>query len=119
MPLEQKQPTKSLDDRTVDILEKITVLSYLPKYPPEEKQLKFICRRLAAFVQTVDVNHSCPADPRPTDMGWVNPLDWLLDQVADTFSSYFPAPIAMRKIYEQYFTPLDGKTSSELESVIE
>jgi hypothetical protein len=117
--LEQRQPTKPLDERTIDILEKITVLSFLPKYPPNERDLKFMCRMLAMFIQTVEVNHTDPEDPQPTDLGWVNPLDWVIEQVAATFSSYFPAPIAWRRIYETRFTPLDGKSASDFEAVVE
>ena len=118
MKLEQKEPTKDLAGRTIDVMEAMLSLNYMAKFPDNEKTLKFISGILAQFIQTVEVNHvGCP-DPK-FDLGWVNPLHLLMQEVAATCTR-FPPPIVMRKMYEALgFTPLDGKTASELEEVLE
>ena len=118
MNLEQKEPTKDLKGRTADVLSILPQLKYMPRYPDDDKTLLFISGVLARFIQTVEVNHvGCP-DPK-FDLGWVNPLNLLMQEVAATCTR-FPPPIVMRKMYEALgFTPLDGKTSSALEEVLE
>lgn len=119
MPLEQKQKTKSLEDRTSDVMEAVAVLEYMPKYPSDPKQFHFICRLLATFIQTVDVNHANPEDPNdPLTLGWVNPLAWVVDQVGQTCFA-FPPPIRWRMIYNERFHPLDGREPAAMQSIIE
>jgi hypothetical protein len=112
--LEQKQSTRTLEERTADVMEALSSLDWMPKYPPEMKHITLISRCIATFCQTVEVNHTHPEYPDdPEWLGWVNPLTWLVDQIASTHYS-FPPPIIWRKAYERKFISLDGRTAEEL-----
>jgi len=119
--LKQKEPTKSLDERTTDIMAAVQRLRYMPKFPTEPDQLQFLCGIWARFVQTVEV-YDWSDDPelqRPDwDLGWVNPLDWLIGKIAET-CEFFPPPIKVRRLYGDHFRPLDGKYAEELTAVLE
>ncbi len=119
MPLEQREPTKSLDERTADVMKAIRVLRGVPRYPEDKDVVEFTARMLAQFIQTVEVNHTNPEFPRPDlDLGWVNPLSWIVEQVAQTCFS-FPPPIKWRTIYETRFTPLDRKEAAAMQLAME
>jgi hypothetical protein len=119
MTLERRQPTKPLKDRTEDVLRAIARLKWMRGYPTESDAIAVIAGAIAAFCETCDVNHKNERFPDPTlDLGWVNPLVWVVGQVAATFE-FFPPPIRWRMIYEQRFETLDGKSSRDLLSAVE
>ena len=117
--LQQKQPTKPLADRTLDVLDAMSILEHMPNYPKTERAIRFTAGILAKFIETVEVNHFLPDEPdHPAALGWVNPLDWVVAEIGATFYS-FPAPIKWREVYETRFTPLDGRRSADMLAVVE
>ncbi len=101
---------KPLEDRTVEVLEAIAALDYLPRYPKEDKSLQLIARTLAKFVETEEVTHS--------QLGRTVPLDWIVGEVAAHFN-YFPAPIKWREMYQKHFEPLDGRSAYDMQALAE
>jgi hypothetical protein len=126
--IEQKQPTKTLDERTDEVLAEIKNLGWMPKFPQGDKQVTLVARCIAMFCETVEVNHVFHHDEftepeqlekdKAMELGWVRPIDWLVEQVASTYFS-FPAPIVWRTIYQTRFTPLDGRRASDLTGAAE
>lgn len=117
--LKQKEPTKPLQERIVEIGKMMGSLGWMKGYPQEERHIAMICRCIANFAQTVGVQRvpENPDDPAPDADGWVYPAAWLFDRIGET-CEWFPKPIQMRRIYETKFHPLDGKNSVDMESVI-
>jgi hypothetical protein len=127
MKLERKQPLRSLEDRTTDVMKSIDSLSWMPKYPEKPEHLKLIASCIASFCDTGEINYTDfdPDDPTqtkpgPMAWGWQKPLDWTVKRVAETCYS-FPPPIRWRQIYCEGtpFWPVDGKTANNLLAVIE
>ncbi len=127
MKLERKQPLKNLEERTMEVMEALDALSWMPKYPDKPEHLKLISKCIAQFCDTGEINYTDfdPDDPTqttpgPMAWGWVKPLDWIIDRVASTCYS-FPPPIRFRQIYVEGtpFCPVDGKTANNLLAVIE
>ncbi len=118
MKIKQREPTKKLDDRITDVLNAISALEEMPGYPKSEETLNFTARILAKFMETVEVHHYDPEDPGwKGALGWVNPLLYTRDVVAET-CAFFPPPIRWREIYGHWFTTLDGKRATDLLELI-
>ena len=116
----EKQPTKPIDQRIMEVANALTVLSWMPKYPAEPEQFNFFCRALAKFIQTVDRCHWNAEDPEWNEkyaMGWVNPLAWVVEQVGDT-REFFPPPLKWREIYCTHWPPLDHKRPNDLYAIV-
>lgn len=113
MKLEQKEPTKSIKERTNDVAESLVDLSWMYGFPAEEKSLKVIANAIAKFCETIEVNHTDSLDPSPHDLGWVVPIKWLVEEIASRYSR-FPAPIVWRKIYCTRFVPLDRREYGDI-----
>jgi hypothetical protein len=112
----EKQKTKPLSERVKDVAEVLPTLSWMPNYPKEEDHFTFFCRALAKFVQTQDRCHWSNEDPEWNEkfaLGWVNPLQWLVEKVGET-CEFFPPPIKWRTIYCEFFPPLDHQSPNDL-----
>ena len=127
MKLERKTPRKDLEGRTLDVLDAIASLSWMPNYPKEQKHLDLIASCIASFCDTGEINYTdwdkddpTQTAPGPMAWGWQKPLDWTVKRVAETCYS-FPPPIRWRQIYcdGTPFFPVDGKTANNLLAVIE
>jgi hypothetical protein len=99
----------------VDVVAALSAIDWMPDFPAEERRMTVFARCIASFAQTVEVNHTNPEYPDPADLGWVNPLEWLVGEVAASCIR-FPAPIIWRRLYEAKFQPLDGRTADQLSS---
>lgn len=89
-------------------------LGWMPGYDKvaeNPKGLKLFESAVRTFADDRDCTHEILG-------GKVNPLDWMLNQIATT-CTFFPKPIEMRKIYVKYFPPLDGMEPRELEERID
>src|SRR5579872_3027039 len=104
MKLEQKQPTPPLNERVLAVVTALETLTWMKGFPSGEnlpQQIKVIATAIAKFCQTVELNYRDEEDLSGTtlDLGWVNPLNWLVEEVASTFE-WFPSPIRWRMVYE-------------------
>jgi hypothetical protein len=87
-------------------------LAWMPGFPSGTRQRAIVAGAVAAF-----------ADDRPQlseqpGAASIVPLDWLITEIASS-CVFFPKPIEMRRIYELQFSPLDGRSSSDLLSALE
>lgn len=80
-------------------------LSYLPGSPKSDPQWKGVSRAFLRLVRNRTAEHPV--------LGRVNDVEWLIAQAGDACDR-FPSARQMRAIYEQYFTPADGKTTADL-----
>lgn len=80
----------------------------MPGFPTNEDALKLFAAAVSQFVSFKVKDHEILE-------GTFVPFDWLIEKVASS-CEFFPPPIKMRRIYEQYWHPVDNKTASSLEA---
>ncbi len=109
--MQNQQPTKSLAERTADVLTALGQIDHMKGFPREDKNLRFIARVLAKFIDTEEQEHEALG-------GRVIPLEWIVEEVA-AHCEYFPPPIKWREMYQQYFQPLDGRSAYDMRALAE
>jgi hypothetical protein len=93
-------------------LEQLSLLSGYEKLIANEKGLKLFASAVASFADDRERTHEILFP----DGRKIIPLNWLLEEIMKT-CIFLPMPIQMRRIYEEYFSPLDGRYASQLESI--
>lgn len=102
----QVETMSSLEERTDAVLSGLAGLVWMPGFPDNEASLKMIAKVVAKFVAV---------EPDPIVDATVSPLAWLLEEIA-TEQTFFPKPIEVRKIYQERYRPLDGRSAAEMGS---
>ena len=91
----------------------------MPGFPGHDR-LEFFSEAVAAFADDRQYVFSeglqsweAVRDGHPVPEGAVRPLTWLLQQVARRCGC-FPNPLKMREIYEERYTPMDGRAAYQM-----